>query len=433
MTSRHHDDGSAASPRGGPLAGAFQIYAPSTIYAIGLGAMMPAVATAALDFGAAPALAAAVVVLIGVGGLLMNGPAALLVSRVGERRTIIASAFLGAVAALLAWGTTSRWHLAAGLPEEAGLPLLLSAVLMVGAAGSGFNLARQSYLAAAVPVSHRARAMSMLGGTIRIGTLVGPFLGAGLQSWMGLPGAFAAATVAMAVGVGMSFFIDELAQEEVALDTQGIPLPAETLRHMAVTHVRLLSTVGLCVMTLSATRVCRAAVIPLWAAHLGIDPATTSLIFGLSAVVDVLMFYPSGWLMDRYGRRAVAVPCLGVMAVGFAVLPLTDSFPTLLGAALLVGLGNGFGSGIVMTLGADYSPGHGRAQFLGIWRIVSDSGMVTGPLLLSAVTGLIGLPGGILALAGLAAAGSLGFRVLLPGGPGSVHRPQGGRGSRGRR
>ena len=433
MTSRHHDDGSVASARGGPLAGAFQIYAPSTIYAIGLGAMMPAVATAALDFGAAPALAAAVVVLIGVGGLLMNGPAALLVSRVGERRTIIASAFLGAVAALLAWGTTSRWHLAAGLPEEAGLPLLLSAVLMVGAAGSGFNLARQSYLAAAVPVSHRARAMSMLGGTIRIGTLVGPFLGAGLQSWMGLPGAFAAATVAMAVGVGMSFFIDELAQEEVALDTQGIPLPAETLRHMAVTHVRLLSTVGLCVMTLSATRVCRAAVIPLWAAHLGIDPATTSLIFGLSAVVDVLMFYPSGWLMDRYGRRAVAVPCLGVMAVGFAVLPLTDSFPTLLGAALLVGLGNGFGSGIVMTLGADYSPGHGRAQFLGIWRIVSDSGMVTGPLLLSAVTGLIGLPGGILALAGLAAAGSLGFRVLLPGGPGSVHRPQGGRGSRGRR
>ena len=35
-----------------------------------------------------------------------------------------------------------------------------------------------------------------------------------------------------------------------------------------------------------------------------------------------------------------------------------------------------------------------------------------------------------LALAGLAAAGSLGFRVLLPGGPGSVHRPQGGTGSR---
>ncbi len=429
MTSRHHDDGSVASARGGPLAGAFQIYAPSTIYAIGLGAMMPAVATAALDFGAAPALAAAVVVLIGVGGLLMNAPAALLVSRVGERLTIIASAFLGAVAALLAWGTTSRWHLAVGLPEEAGLPLLLAAVLMVGAAGSGFNLARQSYLAAAVPVTHRARAMSMLGGTIRIGTLVGPFLGAGLQAWMGLPGAFAAATVAMAVGVGMSFFIDEL-EEEAALDTQGIPLPAETLRHMAATHVRLLSTVGLCVMTLSATRVCRAAVVPLWAAHLGIDPATTSLIFGLSAVVDVLMFYPSGWLMDRYGRRAVAVPCLGVMAVGFAVIPLTDSFLTLLGAALLVGLGNGFGSGIVMTLGADYSPAHGRAQFLGIWRIVSDTGMVTGPLLLSAVTGLAGLSGGILALAGLAAAGSLGFRILLRGGPGSVHRPQGGRGSR---
>ena len=35
-----------------------------------------------------------------------------------------------------------------------------------------------------------------------------------------------------------------------------------------------------------------------------------------------------------------------------------------------------------------------------------------------------------LALAGMAAAGSLGFRVLLPGGPGSVHRQQGGTSSR---
>ena len=37
-------------------------------------------------------------------------------------------------------------------------------------------------------------------------------------------------------------------------------------------------------------------------------------------------------------------------------MPLTHSASTLLIAALALGFGNGIGSGMIMTLGADYSP-----------------------------------------------------------------------------
>ncbi len=60
-----------------------------------------------------------------------------------------------------------------------------------------------------------------------------------------------------------------------------------------------------------------------------------------------------------------------------------------------IALGNGIGSVMMMTLGADYSPRQGRAHFLGLWRLMSDVGASCGPALLSllgagiAMTGLL--------------------------------------------
>ena len=49
---------------------------------------------------------------------------------------------------------------------------------------------------------------------------------------------------------------------------------------------------------------------PLWADHLGLDAATTSLIYGLAGGIDMLVFYPAGKVMDRKGRTWVAVPSM---------------------------------------------------------------------------------------------------------------------------
>ena len=134
------------------------------------------------------------------------------------------------------------------------------------------------------------------------------------------------------------------------------------------------------------------------------------------------MFYPSGMLMDRKGRRVVAVACLTGLAIGTAVVPFTTSSAWLMVAAVLIGLGNGFGAGIVMTLGADYSPTVGRPKFLALWRLLSDTGMLTGPLLISAVTALSSLAFGVWAVAVLGLVGAGIFARALPPGPGTAER-----------
>lgn len=406
-----------------PLAAAVQVYAPSAVYSVGVGAITPAMAPAATAFGASVAVAAASVTLVGIGSLLANAPAAQLASRAGERTTIIVSAWTGAVGALVAWAAVAGWL---PVPDAAGLALFFLGLFVVGMAGAGFNLARQSYLAVAVPISHRARAMSTLGGTIRIGLFAGPFLGAGLQSLLGLHGAFAAGVLTMALAAAGSFAIRELPVPGPAAGaTPGPAVLADppirpTLRSLAREHRRVLTTVGIAVICLSATRACRSAVIPLWATHLGLSPAAASVIYGLTGLADLLMFYPSGLLMDHRGRRLVAVSCLSGLGLGMALIPLTGAPGWFTAVALVVGLGNGFGSGIVMTLGADYSPAHARPQFLALWRLQADTGILAGPAVLSAVTALAGLATGIWVVAAIAGLGAAVFARTLPRGTGPV-------------
>ena len=94
-------------------------------------------------------------------------------------------------------------------------------------------------------------------------------------------------------------------------------------------------------------------------------------------------------------------------------MPFTQGAMTLLIAAGVLGFGNGIGSGMVMTLGADHSPRPGRAHFLGVWRLMADIGASCGPALLSFLAATLSLGAGIAAtgLIALAAAGQLAYWI----------------------
>src|SRR6478736_4088966 len=192
-------------------------------------------------------------------------------------------------------------------------------------------------------------------------------------------------------------------------DVCSSDLPRVSTAGLVRRHRRLLATLGLAVVLVGAVRATRQVVLPLWSEHLGFAPATTSLVFGISGAVDMLLFYPAGRVMDRRGRLWVAVPSMLVLGGAIAVLPLTSTLGGLAVVAMVMGFGNGIGSGILMTLGADVAPPDARAQFLGVWRVLQDSGAAAGPLVVSAVAAAGSLAAGIVTMgaAGLLAAGAL--------------------------
>jgi MFS family permease len=368
---------------------------PAAVFGVGQGAAVPVVALQARELGASVGAAGLIVALLGLGLVLGDLPAGRIVARVGERSAVLLGSAVGAVGvalSLLSW-----------TPVVLGI-----GVGMFGVASAVWALARQAYVIEAVPVALRARALSTMAGLTRLGTLIGPFLGAGVVHLLGPRGGFLVELVAVVVAGALM-----AAMPAVESDRRGVR-PTQTLRSVLVAHRRVLRTLGTSALVMGAARASRTAVLPLWADHIGLDAVTTSLLFGVGAAVDVALSYPAGRWMDLRGRRPVAVGSLLAFTAAHVALPLSGGVLTLGAVAVLMGIANGLSNGLIMTLGADASPQDGRAEFLGAFRLCHDVGMLTGPLLLAAVTAVATLGLGSLALAALSALGAAGMARWVP-------------------
>ncbi|MGO3124121.1 MAG: MFS transporter [Advenella sp.] len=360
---------------------AISAFGPSMLFGFSNGAVLPVIALSARETGASPAVAGLIIALIGFGSLGANIPAALITSKIGERWALLGASVNTIFAMLLCIFANNTVFIAI-------------AALMIGISTSVFMLARQTYLIDAVPIYMRARALSTLGGVNRIGMFAGPFAGAALMHFIGLPGAYVVGIAAIVAAGLLAYTMPELKAKQQA---RAVPADKPRMTYVARKYAGVFMTLGTGVLLISAMRASRQIVIPLWADYIGLSAASTSIIFGISSAVDMLVFYPAGKIMDQWGRIWVALPCTLIMGLSLLAMPFATSTATFIGVAMLLGLGNGFGSGINMTLGADSSPEIGRTEFLGIWRLITDVGTSAGPFLLSGMTALVSLGAGITA------------------------------------
>jgi MFS family permease len=369
---------------------AMAAFGPSVVSSMGHGAVMPILALRARELGADVSTAALVVGLLGVGMLLTSLPAGVVVSRIGERRALIVAGVMDATA--MAW--------AAVTPSVAGLA---AAVVVSGMSWTTFLLSRQGFMIDAVPLEFRARGMATLGGSNRAGVFLGPLIGAGLISLGGLPAAFWLASGLALASATLAGLMPDLGSEHRERErAAGHVKPFTVLTR----HRTVLLTLGSAVVVIAVSRSVRTSLLPLWADHISLDASTTSLVFSLAALVDLLFFYPGGWMIDRFGRASVAMPVVLAAALACLALPLTGGVVGFTLVMVLLAAGNGLGSGIVMTLGADAAPGRGRSQFLGAWRLCGDIGTTGGPLLVSGVAAVAPLAAASVVIGALLVAGT---------------------------
>lgn len=367
------------------------IYGPTALASIGIGAVGPMIALTALDLGANVGLAAFMVGLMGVGQSLGDLPAGALANRFGEKRALVGAGIVETIAFLVACVA----------------PNLVVLALAITAAGMGsavFGLARHAYLTGAVPIRHRAKALSTLGGSFRIGVFIGPFIAAAMLQFLPISAVYGLAAVMSLCAALLALALPDLETSGPTAKLEGVRPPS--IWQVIAQHRKVLIWLGSGVVAIAAVRSARQSIVPLWCEHIGLDAATTSIVYGISAAVDMAMFLPGGAMMDRFGRVFGAVPPLIVLGLGFMLLPLTDTIGAVIAVGVVLGFGNGFSSGIVMTLGADNAPDEGRAQFLGGWRLCGDLGNALGPAVISLITLFAPLAAASVAIGAIGWAGS---------------------------
>ncbi|RMG84915.1 MAG: MFS transporter [Chloroflexi bacterium] len=383
-----------------PIVRAF--YLPSMLLAIAAGLLVPIMPLYVNTFGISYWLVGLVLSMENIGIIIGDVPAGVLVQRLGNRLSMLIGVLLILIFTLgLFWAQT--------------IVVVIMLRLVSGMGKSLFNVARHTYLADNIYIAKRGRAIAMFGGIHRFGSFIGPAVAGTIAVTAGLRAPFLLYVALGALSMALIWaFLHHDNSPTATIQRQHQPQQRVRIRDVMRQHRSILVSAGSGALFAQMLRAGRRVILPLYAADvLGLDAQAIGFIISLGALIDMVLFYPAGWLMDHRGRKYAIVPPFILQSLGMALIPFTADFSGLLAAAMLMGFGNGLSAGTMMTLGSDLAPADTRGEFLGVWRLIGDTGATGGPVIVGGIADVLTLGASALALAlaGLTGAAIFAFRV----------------------
>ncbi len=376
------------------------VYVPTFLLSFAQGMLIPILPIFAKGFGVSFSLASLAVAAAGIGTLIADVPVGMVLAQIGRRRAMFIGIFLAATTTLI-------------IPIAHNYPVLVLCRLVEGVGTALWGLSRHAYITDIAPRAQRGKFIASFGGINRAGTFAGPILGGTLADWFGLtaPYYLAAGMTAFAGVLAFSYIKETGSRTGVA--TRG-HMRWKSVGRMMKTHRADLASAGAAQIFVAMIRSGRQLIIPLFGAYaLSLSSGQIGTILTAAATIDMALFIPAGWLMDRFGRKVASVPSFAIMAAGMLFIPFAHGFFGLLSAAVVIGFGNGIGSGSMMTLGADLAPPDAIGEFLGVWRFVGDAGQAGGPLVVGIVADALGLAATAFVLSGIGLVAALILAALV--------------------
>ncbi|MEM7346532.1 MAG: MFS transporter [Chloroflexota bacterium] len=348
-----------------PLIG--PLFLPSFFMALLLGISLPVLPLYLQYLGGSYLIIGTIISARPIGMLLAALPSGAILSRLSMRATMVTGCSLVILSLITLYGASNN------------VAIFLS-WLFVGVGSVLYELARHQYIANYIDNQFRGRAVSIIGGLARLAAVLGPTIG----GWTAQAYQFNTPFLVMA---GCATITGLIALITVPNVPQTVAAEAASIRGYGVSlwqtmrdYRRLLLAAGGAQVLMQLIRRARTTIIPLFAANvLGLDVTLVGLVLSAGSILDTMMFWSAGLIMDKFGRKAAIVPSLVLRAIGFFLIPFTTGFWSIVAVAGLLGFSNGLSSGTMITLGADLAPKEQRIPFLGLWRVSSATGFALGP------------------------------------------------------
>ncbi len=351
---------------------ALPVYLPAFAVNGGTAMLVPILPVYLSNQGFSFTAIAVIIAAAGLGGVLAQVPFGRLISFVGETRTMVGAVIVTGLTAALLGATTSAI-------------VLVVLRLAWGVGFVGWLLSRQTFLTRTVDPSVRGRAMSLFGGVTRASVFVGPLVSGSIAARVNIEAAFVATGIVTAAGlIPLGLWRAATKAERTEVDRSRRPLDFAK-------HARTLAVAGTAQVCVMAARQGRLVILPLVGIEVGLDVEQIGGLVAIGSLADLVLFPVAGFVMDRFGRLAVIVPAFGLVGMGLFILAVWQTGDGIVIAAVVMGIGNGIGSGSMLTVSSDLAPSEAASEFLGALGTIRDTGKVAGPIVVGSLADSAGL------------------------------------------
>lgn len=318
------------------------------------------------------------------GRLLADLPGGALADRVSAGRLIaVAAAGVALGSALLAMSTVT-------------LPLYLASLLL-GVCSSTTNATGMTYFSTVGGIRDRGTSMALYSAALLGGQALGPAVAGLIASLAGWRAAmFTAAGIA---GVVSIVLLSRTGKRSGEARHRVSRVPSGDRSAVGFGPILILRSIGF-VVFLALGSVPQTLVPVIGADELRLGSAAIGLALGLGGVSRFVGTLIGGRLSDHVSRKAALVPGLVVQGVGVALLAFHPTVWLWLAAIVVMSLAS-FGVSVAATMVGDLAEGGRVGSQLGRFRFAGDLGLISGPLVVSALYESVGRESAFLFVGGL--------------------------------
>ena len=350
---------------------ALSLYLPGFFINLGYGIVAPILPLYAQSFGIPIVLVAMITTSSALGRLCSDIPLGIVCDRVGRRPLSVLGPLLTTISAILAGFAQSFYE-------------LLAYRFVMGVGMSMWMIAGMAMIADNVSPSMRGKVTNSYQAANMIGTTAGPAIGGliaqALNNYRAPFFLYAASTcISMLTALILvretspslrpQSRLTVLANVRKFLSLLSFPILMATFM-VFVNHIRFSAW---------------STLFPLYGGDaISLSAGEIGLVMSALTFTQFLILTPTGYGIDRYGRKMALIPSFLLAALSFIALPHAKDFLGAILVAVLLGVASGLG-GATWALATDLSPEELRGFFVGFLHTFGDIGTTIGPVILGAI------------------------------------------------
>ncbi|MBM2810041.1 MAG: transporter [Chloroflexi bacterium] len=341
------------------------IYIPAMTLAVGTGIAIPALPIYAKSFDVSFEVASLVIIVQQLGTTASSVPIGLLMDRIGRRWIVLLGPLVLAASSI-------------GVAFAGSFPELLVYRAIGGIGQQMWLLGRLTMIADTGADRSRGRQITTMHAMESTGRLASPAIGGFLAAFWDIRAPFIAHAILSLIAIIPSFvLVKETAPEKSSRGRAAADDVDAGWRAILVYPVLIFFFAQ---FLASLTRgPIFAGQLNLYAAYsYDVGPQDIGVLATIVTTVGIPIGLLSGYIMDRFGRKATLVPGFSLLALALLFMMVTAfvhlPFMVFVVAYILVYGTNSITGGNMQTLGSDIAPANARGRFYGVWHTMGSVG-----------------------------------------------------------